>query len=99
MGLKKDNLQPWEWLGTNMEGPILFPSSLNTKTVFTLQICVKYEHKRNKTYLFEIRQTDKYGADFLMSIMHTQADTKAVCQLANDVRDTSLGKGLQYNIL
>lgn len=33
MGLKKDNLQPWEWLGTNMEDPILFPSSLNTKTV------------------------------------------------------------------
>lgn len=34
-----------------------------------------------------------------MSIMHTQADTKAVCQLANDVRETSLGIGLQYNIL
>ena len=51
------------------------------------------------THLVEIHQTDKCGADFLMSIMHTQADTKAVCQLANDGRDTSLRIGLQHNIL
>lgn len=30
--------------------------------------------------------------------MNTQADTKAVCQLANDVRDILLGVGLQYNV-
>lgn len=29
---------------------------------------------------------DKYRTDFLMSSMNIQADTKAVCQLANDVK-------------
>lgn len=64
MGLKKDNLQPWEWLGTNMEDPILFPSSLNTETVLpyryvssmsiseTKHIWLKYIRRTNMEQTF-----------------------------------------------